>query len=143
LQSPSKCFWYGGNGKERSVLAIFLRSVWDKLVATYEESFVSCIHVSLYGHRIYIVWDVTPHSLVEGSRHFGGTYCFHLQDLRVSHESRVDSYLASNVVHSRSDDQLYLHTTVHEVTDSKPDLQAANADSFYFSYCLVTNLLSI
>jgi hypothetical protein len=72
--------------------------------------------------KSFIVWNVTPHSLVEVRRRFGGTYCFQIQDRRVSHESRVDRYLVSNIVHSRSDEQLYLHSTVREVPYSNPGL---------------------
>jgi hypothetical protein len=93
--------------------------------------------------KSFLVWDVTPHSLVEVRRRFGGTYCCHLQDRRVSYESRVDRYLVSSVAHSGSDEQLYFHITVLEVPDSNPGLQAANAEPFYLCYCLVANLLSI
>jgi hypothetical protein len=76
-------------------------------------------------------------------RRFGGTSCFHLQDRRVSHESRVDRYLVSNVVHRRSDEQLYFHITVLEVPDSNPGLQVTNAEPFYLCCCLVANLFSM
>jgi hypothetical protein len=29
-------------------------------------------------------WYITPHDLLEGNRRYGGTYCFHLQGLRIN-----------------------------------------------------------
>jgi hypothetical protein len=50
-----------------------------------------------------ILWDVTPYSLVCDYQHFGGTCCFHLQDLRVSQESNKHRHLLHGLLFNPED----------------------------------------
>jgi hypothetical protein len=52
-------------------------------------------------HKNTIFWDMTPLSLVEFYRRFGGTGCLHLQSRRISHVSSRESlnYLSSSSTH--------------------------------------------
>jgi hypothetical protein len=47
-----------------------------------EEQYENCWKLLVI--KSYIFWDVTPRSLLKVSRHFGRTYCLHLQDRRIS-----------------------------------------------------------
>jgi hypothetical protein len=44
----------------------------------------SKLHLRSVVMKISIFWDITPCSLVKVNRHFGGTYCLHLQGRRIS-----------------------------------------------------------
>jgi hypothetical protein len=68
-----------------------------------------------------VSWDVTPYSVVEFFRRFGGTYCPCLQHRRVNKTSNESpclpfTYFAYSVASSETLISFY-HTTRHHITE--------------------------